>query len=128
MVHGLHRFGLTEGAVTDLVLRFSLGAIAVSLFSALAELFKPKTFSGILGAAPAVALVSLSLVFSQRGQSVARDQALGMICGGIGFFVYACGCVFVTARTRIPVWAGAALCWALWFLVALSAWFVARPT
>ncbi|HET7538216.1 MAG TPA: DUF3147 family protein [Polyangiaceae bacterium] len=114
--------------MNDLVLRFSLGALAVSLFSAVAELFKPKTFAGILGAAPAVALVSLTLVFLQRGSSVVREQAVGMICGGLGFLLYACGCVFTTAYTRIPVWAGAALCWALWLLVALTAWFVVRPS
>ena len=114
--------------MNDLLLRFTLGAAAVSFFSALAEVFKPKTFSGILGAAPAVALVSLGLTFIQRGEAVVREQALGMICGGIGFLVYACSCVFMTANTRLPVWAGAALCWSLWFLVAATAWLVVRPS
>lgn len=109
-------------------MRFALGAVAVSLFSALAELFKPKTFSGILGAAPAVALVSLGLTFEQRGAEVVRDHALGMICGGIGFLAYACACVFTTAKTRLPVWGGAAICWTVWFLVAATAWVFVRPS
>lgn len=114
--------------MNDLVLRFALGGVAVSLFSALAELFQPKTFSGILGAAPAVALVSLGLTFAQRGESVVRDHARGMICGGIGFLAYALACVFTTAHSRLPVWLGAAVCWGVWFLVAAAAWVVVRPS
>jgi len=114
--------------VNDLVLRFALGGIAVSLFSALAELFKPKTFSGLFGAAPAVALVSLAIAFEQRGEAIVREHALGMVCGGAGFLAYACACVFITERKQVPVWAGAAVCWAVWFLVAAVAWFTVRPS
>jgi len=114
--------------VDDLILRFALGGAAVSAFSALAELFKPKTFSGILGAAPAVALVSLAIAFHQRGRGVVRDHALGMICGSVGFLAYAVACVFVTANSRLPVWLGAALCWLVWFLVAAAAWFAVGPS
>jgi uncharacterized membrane protein (GlpM family) len=112
--------------VNELIVRFALGGVAVSLFSALAELFKPKTFSGILGAAPAVALVSLGLTFMQRGESVVRGHALGMACGGLGFLAYAFACVFTTTSTRLPVWAGAAICWGVWFMVAALAWATVR--
>ena len=101
--------------VNDLMLRFALGGTAVSLFSAVAELFKPKTFSGIFGAAPAVALISLGLTFAQRGSAVVHDHARGMVCGGVAFLAYTCACVFTTSKTRIPVWAGAISCWAVWF-------------
>lgn len=114
--------------MNDLILRFALGGVAVSAFSALAELFKPKTFSGIFGAAPAVALVSLALIFVQRGSDVVRDHAVGMICGGLAFVAYAVASVYATARTRLPVWAGAVLCWAAWFLVAAAAWMVVKPS
>jgi len=114
--------------VNDLILRFALGGVAVSLFAALAELFKPKTFSGILGAAPAVALVSLALTFQQRGSAVVRDHALGMMFGGVGFLAYACSCVLTTAQSRLPVWLGALLCWAVWLLVAATAWVLVRPS
>lgn len=114
--------------MTDLILRFLLGGAAVSLFSAVAELFKPKTFSGIFGAAPAVALVSLAMLFAQRGREVVQNHALGMICGGLGFLAYACACVAITSNPRVPVWAGAAACWAVWFLVAAAAWATMRPS
>jgi uncharacterized membrane protein (GlpM family) len=109
-------------------MRFALGGAAVSLFSAIAELFKPKTFSGIFSAAPAVALVSLTLVFVQRGEASVREHALGMICGGVAFFAYACACVFTTSSTRLPVWLGAAVCWAVWFAIAMLAWLCVRPS
>jgi len=114
--------------VNDLMLRFALGGTAVSLFSAVAELFKPKTFSGIFGAAPAVALISLGLTFAQRGSAVVHDHARGMVCGGVAFLAYTCACVFTTSKTRIPVWAGAISCWAVWFLIAGGAWFAMGPS
>ena len=57
----LHRRGYLLAAagadvIKELVLRFVLGGVIVSLFSLLGDLWKPKTFSGIFGAAPSVAL------------------------------------------------------------------------
>jgi uncharacterized membrane protein (GlpM family) len=87
MPHGGLRL-VRSDPVKELVLRLLMGGVAVSLFAAVAELFKPKTFSGIFVSAPAVALVSAALVFSQRGDSIVRAQALGMICGSCGFVAY----------------------------------------
>lgn len=123
-VRGLHG----DVSMTELLLRFLLGGVAVSLFAAIAEVFKPKTFSGIFAAAPAVALVSLALLFGQRGGAVVREHALGMAWGGVSFLAYACACVFTTARTRLPVWIGAVVSWAVWFAVAAVGWVWVRPS
>lgn len=68
--------------VKELVLRFFMGGVAVSFFAAVAELFKPKTFSGIFGAPPAVALVAkcgamVALPSASLGWAVAEFR-----CGG----------------------------------------------
>lgn len=108
--------------MTELVLRFALGGVAVSLFAAMAELFQPKTFSGIFAAAPAVALVSLALLFAQRSLAVVREHTLGMAWGGVSFLAYASACVFTTASTRVPVWLGALIAWAVWIAIAAIGW------
>jgi hypothetical protein len=42
-------------------LRFLAGGIAVSAFAALADALRPKSFSGLFGAAPSIALATLVL-------------------------------------------------------------------
>ena len=43
----------------DLVLRFVIGGLVVSSFAVLGDMLKPKSFAGLFGAAPSVALATL---------------------------------------------------------------------
>jgi hypothetical protein len=42
----------------ELVARFLIGGIIVSLFAAIAEIVRPKSFAGLFGAAPSIALTT----------------------------------------------------------------------
>jgi uncharacterized membrane protein (GlpM family) len=106
--------------IKELVLRFVLGGVIVSLFSLLGDLWKPKTFSGIFGAAPSVALASLALAAYQHGPDAVATLGRSMLLGAIGMYVYASACVIVTDRTRWPVWLAALCAWLAWFVVALG--------
>ena len=53
--------------MTQLVFRFIIGGFIVSLFAALGEVLKPKSFAGLFGAAPSMALATLSLTISSQG-------------------------------------------------------------
>jgi hypothetical protein len=53
--------------VDDLLVRFFLGGIVVSMFAALGDALRPRTFAGIFGAAPSVALASLFLRTAPTG-------------------------------------------------------------
>jgi hypothetical protein len=55
------------GELGTLAWRFALGGSVVTSFAALAEVFKPKTFSGTFAAAPTVAVVSLAFAFDGHG-------------------------------------------------------------
>ena len=59
----------------ELVLRFLLGGAIVCAFALAGELFKPKRFSGMLGAAPSVALASLGLAFAEHGPGYVATEA-----------------------------------------------------
>lgn len=64
--------------MSDLVVRFLIGGAVVSVFSVLSDLFKPKTFAGLFGAAPSVALASLGLNVLHEGASTfAFRQTVG---------------------------------------------------
>jgi hypothetical protein len=51
----------------EAVLRFLIGGFIVSAFAVLGDLFEPKSFAGIFGAAPSVALATLALMISSNG-------------------------------------------------------------
>lgn len=48
-------------------LRFLAGGIAVSAFATLGDALRPKSFAGLFGAAPSIALATLFLTLSQKG-------------------------------------------------------------
>jgi hypothetical protein len=110
----------------ELVVRFLLGGAVVSAFAAVGELCKRKTFSGLFGAAPSVAIASLALAFSSDGATYVRTEARTMVIGAVAMLVYAITCVAVTQRKHFPVWLGAGIAWIAWFVVALSVFALAR--
>ncbi len=69
--------------------RFLLGGAAVSAFSLAGDLLRPKTFAGLFGAAPSIALGSLAFVALNQGTSVAAAQGEAMMAGAAAFALYA---------------------------------------
>src|SRR5581483_7734808 len=64
-----------------LTYRFILGGLIVSLFAVLGDILKPKSFAGVFGAAPSVALATLSLTIHTNGKYYAATEARCMIAG-----------------------------------------------
>jgi Protein of unknown function (DUF3147). len=57
-------------------LRFLAGGIAVSAFAALGDTLRPKSFAGLFGAAPSIALATLLITLSQKGAPFVAWKAL----------------------------------------------------
>jgi hypothetical protein len=106
----------------DLLVRFALGGAIVSAFAAVGEVFEPKTFSGLFGAAPSVAIASLSLAFARQGPSYAAVEARSMIAGAVALFAYSGASVLTTRRRSLPVWLGAVAALLAWVAVAAALW------
>jgi len=106
--------------LAELGVRFVLGGLIVSLFSVTGELWKPKTFSGMFGAAPSVAIASLALTFAKQGRPVVALLGRSMVIGSVALFVYGAACVFATTREKWPVWLAASLSWLAWFAAAFA--------
>jgi hypothetical protein len=47
--------------MSQILIRFFVGGAVVSAFAILGDLLKPKSFAGLFGAAPSVALATLGL-------------------------------------------------------------------
>jgi hypothetical protein len=110
----------------QLLYRFVVGGVVVSLFAVIGELFDPKRFSGIFGAAPSVAIATLGLTFLQHGGPTVATEAAWMIAGTIAMLIYCVMSVVLAKREQIPVWLAAGAAWLAWLAVALTAWFGLR--
>jgi Protein of unknown function (DUF3147) len=86
--------------MSELLLRFAIGGIVVSAFAILGDLFKPKSFAGLFGAAPSLALATLALTIVSEGDIYATVEARSMIGGAIAFCGYACCVSYVLMRYR----------------------------
>jgi hypothetical protein len=106
----------------ELLLRFLAGGAMVSAFAAVGEVFKPKTFAGLFGAAPSVALATLALTFARSGAEVVRVEGRSMVLGAAAFFAYGVLCVAAAKRPGWPVWRSAGGAWLGWFIVAVGLW------
>ena len=62
-------------------LRFVAGGVAVSAFAALADTLRPKSFAGLFGAAPSIAVATLLITLSQKGPQFAAIEGRSMIVG-----------------------------------------------
>jgi Protein of unknown function (DUF3147) len=84
--------------MSEIIIRFVIGGLVVSSFAVLGEIFRPKSFAGIFGAAPSVALATVGLTIAKEGKAYASLEAHSMIFGAIAFFVYACVASFILMR------------------------------
>jgi hypothetical protein len=99
------------------LIRFLVGGVVVSGFAALSECFRPKSFAGLFGAAPSIALATLGLTVMHSGRTFAAIEARSMIFGAAAFVLYAHLCsrvlmrqqrsALVTTMLLLPVWLGA---------------------
>ena len=104
------------------IIRFFVGGFIVSLFAALGDVLKPKSFAGLFGAAPSVALATIGLTIFVEGKAFAAQEARSMIAGALAFFVYASFVIWLIIRHN---WhARTASAWALfaWMSFALAVW------
>jgi len=110
--------------MTDLLLRFLFGGIIISAFAALGDIFRPKSFAGLFGAAPSIALATLGLTIAHNGKFYAATEARSMALGAIAFFIYASAACFLLMRYKSPAFATTFALLPLWLGTALALWAI----
>lgn len=104
----------------EFVLRFLVGGIVVSAFAVAGDMLKPKSFAGLLGAAPSVALATLTLTVIKSGVHYAAIEARSMILGALVFACYASLAAKMMMRARWSSLAISTLLLSIWLAVALG--------
>lgn len=107
----------------ELIVRFLVGGVAVCGFAMLGDLFKPKTFAGLFGAAPSIALATLGLTILKEGTRYAAVEGRSMAAGAAAFFAFASLVSWLLMRKRWPVLRSSGVSMFAWFIVAFALWF-----
>lgn len=104
--------------MSQMIVRFLVGGVIVSLFALLGDILYPKGFAGLFAAAPSVGLATLSLAAAAEGSAYAALEARSMIVGEVALVAYAAGCVYFLGVRHWKSAPTAAVLLALWGLVA----------
>ncbi len=104
----------------DVLIRFVIGGAFVSIFAVLGDLFRPKSFAGLFGAAPSIALATLGLTFWKHGGDYAAIEGRSMMIGALGLAAYSIVVCQLTARFRTSALPATIIALLAWFGVALG--------
>lgn len=112
--------------IAELLARFFIGGAFVCAFSVLAEVFRPKSFAGLFGAAPSIALATLAITIGEKGKAFAAIEAHFMIFGAIAFCCYAMSACWILRRYKPPAFITTLALLPIWLAVSLAAWSIAK--
>ncbi|HLJ42190.1 MAG TPA: hypothetical protein VKT50_11945 [Candidatus Acidoferrales bacterium] len=107
----------------QILFRALVGGSVVSAFSMLGDLFEPKSFAGLFGSAPSIALATLGLTLFAEGKGYASTEACSMTLGAAAFLVYASAVSGLMMRRKWPAKLAGSVSLLLWFAVAFGLWF-----
>lgn len=106
----------------QLVYRFLVGGLIVSVFAVIGDVLKPKSFAGLFGSAPSVALATLSLAIFWDGKTYAAIEGRSMIAGAVAFCFYSCLCMRLMKKKNMRAAQATIPALAIWLALAVSAW------
>jgi hypothetical protein len=112
---------LGQRTMLDYLLRFAIGGIAVSVFAALGDVLRPKSFAGLFGAAPSIALATLAITLSNDGATFAAVEGRSMIVGAFALGVYSLIVCLLLKKIAVSSWAATSTALIVWFAIAFGA-------
>jgi Protein of unknown function (DUF3147) len=104
----------------EYVIRFLAGGIVVSAFALLGDILRPKSFAGLFGAAPSVALATLGMALLQQGGQYAAVEGRSMVIGSAALAAYSFLVCQLLVRFRMTALKATALAAVAWFAVAFG--------
>jgi hypothetical protein len=111
--------------MTEYVVRFLLGGAVVSAFAMLGDVLRPKSFAGLFGAAPSVALATLGIALYQHGTGYAALQSRSMMAGSIALALYSVVVCHLLVRAHLRALPATLVSLVAWLIAAFGILFVA---
>jgi hypothetical protein len=106
--------------VLEYLLRFIAGGVAVSALAALGDTLKPKSFAGLFGAAPSIALATLLITLSQTGAPFAAVEGRSMIVGALALAAYSWTVSLLLKKFMMSSRTATMAAMVVWFAVAFG--------
>ena len=111
----------------EYLLRFCIGGLAVSAFAVLSDIFRPKSFAGLFGAAPSIALSTLAIALYQHGSRYMALECRSMVVGSLALLFYCIAACWLMERLKVRAFAATAASLLVWFAIALGGgWLLHR--
>jgi hypothetical protein len=104
----------------DHVVRFVAGGLVVSAFAILGDLLRPKSFAGLFGAAPSVALATLTLAILKNGSAFAAIEGRSMVLWALALLLFSFIVCQMLMRFRISAAVATGSALAIWMLAAFG--------
>jgi hypothetical protein len=111
---------MEESEMTEYVVRFLVGGVVVSAFAMLGDVLRPKSFAGLFGAAPSVALATLGIAVYLHGADYAALQGQAMMPGAVALAVYSVVVCHLLVRTRLRAVTATSLSLVVWLTAAFG--------
>jgi hypothetical protein len=106
--------------VEEYLLRFVIGGLAVSAFAALGDMFRPRSFAGLFGAAPSIAIATLTITVWRQGPHDAAIESRSMLLGSVALGVYSVIVFRLLKRHQLSALSSSLSATIGWFAVALG--------
>lgn len=106
----------------ELVIRFIIGGSIVTSFAILGEILRPKSFAGLFGAAPSIALATVGITIAHQGKAYAATEAHSMVFGSIAFFFYASAASWFLMRFKSHALIATIGLLPLWLAISFGLW------
>jgi hypothetical protein len=106
--------------MSEYLIRFLLGGLVVSAVALLGDILRPKSFAGLFGAAPSVALATLGMAVVQHGPGYAAVEGYSMIWGAIALSLYSIVVCQLLMRARLNALIATLAALPVWLIVAFS--------
>lgn len=106
--------------MTEYIVRFVVGGLVVSAFAMLGDVLRPKSFAGLFGAAPSVALATLAIAVVKHGAGYGALQAQTMMAGAIALAAYSVVVCHLLMRASMKALPATLAAFAVWLIVAFG--------
>ncbi|MEH2513880.1 asparagine N-glycosylation enzyme membrane subunit Stt3 [Nitrobacteraceae bacterium AZCC 1564] len=110
--------------MAEYAIRFLLGGVVVSAFAMLGDMLRPKSFAGLFGAAPSVALATLVIAVVQHGPHYAAMQTQSMALGAIALAIYSLLVCYLLMRARLRAFTATLVALVVWLAAAVGLHFL----
>lgn len=101
-------------------IRFLAGGALVWAFSLIGDVVRPKSFAGLFGAAPSVALVSLVLAIVTHDEHYVTTLTFSMVFGALALGAFSVATCQLLMRTRLSALSSSLASFTLWLAVSFG--------